>query len=296
MAMSVQNLSSMVILHNSDAAFRSWGQTIANAIVAAGLVKTTDTGQIDWGTVTKPIANTAGGYEIYRFDDALQATRPIFIKFEFGTGGSVNNPQMWVTAGTATDGAGNITSHASFPNTILSRRTLLYTSTTAWPPGTTVPFWIASDEKASLLLAGWYNFPGQSTLGFTTALLERTRNFDTSFNGEGLFSLISNPSQTFIQALIIENSPWITTQPTSTGYVLGTMTSLDPFTGFFNGVQNFWPIFTGQTPKFNGPTKHLVYLPNSTDLPIHSQFNLTHLGETKRWIVGRSQFCVRIEA
>jgi hypothetical protein len=95
---------------NTDADFRTWCQGIAAALVACGLVKTGDTGQIDNTTVAKPAAiNTAQGYEIYRFADTLQATRPVYIKIEYGSGGAASRPGLWVTTGTGTTGAGTLT-------------------------------------------------------------------------------------------------------------------------------------------------------------------------------------------
>lgn len=73
-------------LNNSDAAFRAWGKGISDALAAVGMVKTADTGQIDWTTVTLPAAATDGGYEVWGFNDALQATYPLFIKLYYGTG------------------------------------------------------------------------------------------------------------------------------------------------------------------------------------------------------------------
>lgn len=95
--------------HSSDATFRTWGLALSTAIGSVGMVQTADTGQIDWTTVTRPAINTAAGYEIWRFDDTQQGAAPIFIKLEFGTGTVATYPQMWATAGTGTDGAGNIT-------------------------------------------------------------------------------------------------------------------------------------------------------------------------------------------
>lgn len=63
----------------TDAAFRTWGLAYNAKLAAAGLVQTADTGQIDWATVLAATAiNTVQGYEIWRFDDALQATVPVF--------------------------------------------------------------------------------------------------------------------------------------------------------------------------------------------------------------------------
>jgi hypothetical protein len=78
---------------------------------AAGWVQTADTGQIDLVTVTKPTGlSDAQGYVIYRMDDALQATAPVFIRIDFGSGpGAINNMGMWLTVGGGSDGAGVIT-------------------------------------------------------------------------------------------------------------------------------------------------------------------------------------------
>lgn len=93
----------------NDAGFRAWGQVWSTNLAALGWVKTADTGQIDWGTVTKPtVANTVAGFEIWRMNDTLQASAPIFLKIEYGTGTSATTSSLWITVGFATDGAGNI--------------------------------------------------------------------------------------------------------------------------------------------------------------------------------------------
>jgi hypothetical protein len=104
-----------VMAHSSDATFRAWGSDFSAKLALAGLVKATDTGQINWATVTRPSANsTAAGYEIWKFGDTLQATAPIFIKLEYGSGIAASNlPQMWITVGTGSDGAGTITGQSS---------------------------------------------------------------------------------------------------------------------------------------------------------------------------------------
>lgn len=93
----------------TDAGFRAWGLAIRTAIVAAGLVQTSDTGQIDFGTVSAPSAGNYGGYDIFRFDDAAQATDPIYLKLEYGRGATSGRHQLRLTGGTATNGAGTIT-------------------------------------------------------------------------------------------------------------------------------------------------------------------------------------------
>lgn len=95
----------------TDATFRAWVQAIHNAIAALGLVQTGDTGQIDPATVAKPAGTGIfQGYEVWRFDDALQATRPVFIKIEYGSANSAaTRGGLRVQVGNATNGSGTLT-------------------------------------------------------------------------------------------------------------------------------------------------------------------------------------------
>jgi len=92
--------------NETDFLFRDWGSKLSSAIQAVGLIKTADTGQINWLTVPRSTSGMAG-YEIFRFDDTLQATAPIFLKLEYG--GTGNYALFKTTLGKGTDGAGNIT-------------------------------------------------------------------------------------------------------------------------------------------------------------------------------------------
>lgn len=100
---------SFAVDHQNDAGFRAWVADLSARLSAIGLVQTADTGQIDTGTVSRPGTNSDGGYEIYRFDDPLQATAPIFIKFYYGTAGSANRTRIRIELGTGSDGSGAIT-------------------------------------------------------------------------------------------------------------------------------------------------------------------------------------------
>lgn len=94
--------------HTDDATFRAWGSQISSYLATVGFVQTADTGQINWTTATRPATNTYAGYEIWRFDDSLQGTAPIFFKLEYGTAASAAVPLMRMTVGTETDGAGTL--------------------------------------------------------------------------------------------------------------------------------------------------------------------------------------------
>lgn len=109
--MAVTTDNNIPIYFNTDADFRTYCQKVAALFVAAGLVNTADTGQINNTTVLKPsAASTFQGYEIYRMNDASQATSPIFIKVEYGSGStSATRPALRWQVGTGTNGAGTLT-------------------------------------------------------------------------------------------------------------------------------------------------------------------------------------------
>lgn len=94
---------------SSDADFRAWVQGVHDALTACGMTQTSDTGQINPATVAKPASGgsaTVAGYEIWRFNDTLQSTLPIFFKIEYGAAASGNAPNVWITVGTGSNGSG----------------------------------------------------------------------------------------------------------------------------------------------------------------------------------------------
>lgn len=100
--------------NSSDANFRTWGSYLSGRKAAVGLVQTADTGQVNWTTATAPIiANSYLNYEIWRFADSLQATAPVFIKVEYGSNTSTNNPGVRVQFGSGSNGAGTLTGAVS---------------------------------------------------------------------------------------------------------------------------------------------------------------------------------------
>ena len=100
------------LLHTTDAEFRAWGQDISQALADVGLVKTADTGQINWATVTRPAVNVWAGYEIWRYPDSS-----IFMRWEYGTGGGTTQPAIRVTVSNGSNGAGTLTGVVSATRT-----------------------------------------------------------------------------------------------------------------------------------------------------------------------------------
>jgi len=109
-------------------------------IGAAGmLTQTADTGQIDTAIVNRPAINTDGGYAIFRFNDTQQANAPIFIRFNFGTGGNTSVPRLRVIVGTASNGSGTVSGLGvgltDLAGTTLTSTSINYTTRVCVVPG-----------------------------------------------------------------------------------------------------------------------------------------------------------------
>jgi len=99
---------------SDDATFRVVGKLISDSLEAVGCIKTGDTGQIDWATVTRPLANTIAGYEIRQLPaGTLQTANPILLKIGYGCGYSTGGIGLSFQIGHTTDGAMAFTGTAS---------------------------------------------------------------------------------------------------------------------------------------------------------------------------------------
>jgi hypothetical protein len=122
--MSYAATTTITPINSSDANFRAWGSAVSAKLASMGFIQTADTGQINWGTVLAPLAiNTSQGYEIWRFNDTLQATAPVYFKLEYGSGSAINNPAFWFQIGSGSNGSGTLT---GVPNT---RTQFIFTAT-----------------------------------------------------------------------------------------------------------------------------------------------------------------------
>ena len=108
--MAAGTLGAQLPTNTSNADFRLWGQSVSTGIQNAGFTATSDTGQINWSTVSAPGgANTKAGYEVYKFADTLAGSHPLYFRVDYGSAGVASTPALWLTVGTGSDGAGNIT-------------------------------------------------------------------------------------------------------------------------------------------------------------------------------------------
>jgi hypothetical protein len=139
-------------------------------------------------TLRPAAANAAAGFEIWRLADGLQSTRPFFLKIEYGTGGAVSYPSLWLTVGTATDGAGTLTGVS-----VSERRQLSSTASSL-----NVAKCAISGAASRFAAAMFYN--STSYLFFA---LERTRTTGGIDTGDGLVVIGWNGATKFQMYL-----PW----------------------------------------------------------------------------------------
>ena len=95
---------------SSNAEFRAWGSFISQALANCGLVQVTCVGQVDWSTATAP--NGLGQYsnfEVWRFNDALQNTCPVYVKIAYGSSAyNMAAPNLFWGLGSSVDANGTL--------------------------------------------------------------------------------------------------------------------------------------------------------------------------------------------
>ena len=127
--------------NTTTAAVSAWIEDLRQTLIGCGLVQTADTGQFDSSTFAWSDKGELGGssvevtYLMFRFDDALQASSPIFIRIGmracFGRSNTGYSLCGNVTVGRATNGAGSITGSSANIQTAIG-----YSNDRSYPAGT----------------------------------------------------------------------------------------------------------------------------------------------------------------
>lgn len=92
----------------TDTAARNYLTDFHTTITSSGWVVTSDTGQMDESTVVYGLQNNIWGYRMYKLNDSLVNTYPIYLKVTHGTGTAFTYVAPNVQFGTSTNGAGTI--------------------------------------------------------------------------------------------------------------------------------------------------------------------------------------------
>lgn len=255
----------------TDAEFRAWGKGISDKLAAAGLIQTADTGQIDWTTVLKPtLTGTAQGYEIWRFDDGLQATAPVFFKIEYGSSPTaVNNVGIWITFGTGSNGSGTITGNPSARIVI---------TTTGASANLQTCYWCGGDNRfvAALFCAG----TGAGTDKQVLLSFERSVDAAGVPTGDAVLIAFKN-GQT--SGVIVQHFAWspATGTLTATEASLGTVMPAAG-TGTTGADVALYPDFHQHGLFFNPGKNFLAYFHGAITQGV--PFNFTFYGASLRYM------------
>lgn len=173
----------------SSATFQAWITEMTTQLTAVGLTQTADTGQINPATVALPgTSPTVAGYQIWRFNDTLQATSPIFIKIEYGTGATVASPGIIISTGQGSNGSGTLTGTLT-TRALLTPNTLNSTVTNA------PAFWIYN-ATYGVLACAWKFGVNSSNVSASVPvggfIIERS--CDTNGNATGDAAIMVTPT------------------------------------------------------------------------------------------------------
>jgi hypothetical protein len=103
--MSTQQ-SFLVCDSSTLANFKSWGSAISAFFSTATWTQSTDTGQVNWSTISSVPGSNAYVYEVWQPNDGLTT---FFVKIEYGNVGTAAQPSIRLTISTSTNGAGTAT-------------------------------------------------------------------------------------------------------------------------------------------------------------------------------------------
>lgn len=194
--------------------FRLWAQYVHDSFIL-GMVDTLATGSVDIATMAIPTAqNESKGFKVYRFDDALQATYPVFVKVEFGSGTSAGPPGLWFTIGKTHDGAGTLTN-------ILQARTQIQ-----WGAQVNTLSPCYSSGNTAQARVGIVLWSALSTTYSSYFFLERSKNAAGQDTGDGLILIWGKLNAWFSQYIIYAN----VVQPTLVYGITALLTYANPST------------------------------------------------------------------
>jgi len=257
------------------AAYKAYYSAIAAAIASALGPRTADTGQVDWATVATESAGVTRDYEIYPFGGAIQSTAPLFIRFDYKGGNTAGTHGVFVTTGTGTDGAGNltgVTSPATVPGTM-----------SGVPAGTRAVY-AASDRDSYFTLVYDADVIGSSntgTLAVAAVVVERTRSLAGDANGDGW--VVHSWKQSTTTAALY-NGAWSRTfagpsQPSAVDFnipfMLPNAATLN--TAFVSDTAYAFPTYPYAGNKIGGASKAFLF-GLGTDFPRLSETSISHYG------------------
>jgi hypothetical protein len=103
--MSTQQLQ-LVCDSSTLANFKAWAKPISDWFRTCGWTNSSDSGQVNWGTIASPPGSAAYVFDIFQPGDGLTN---FYMKVEYGNLSGTNCPTVRITIGLSTNGSGTIT-------------------------------------------------------------------------------------------------------------------------------------------------------------------------------------------
>lgn len=172
----------------TNASAIEWCTRIKAALDGCGLVQTADTGQIVPANAVMPGGTADIGYFIYRFNDSLQGTDPIYIKFMPGrgqTGSGSGQTRFRLQVGQGSNGAGTLTGHVS---PIVSTADICSVGSGGVDTGSSIVMEFATHSEGHALLIDRYGQYDYYTYAHVFDI-SRTRDATGAFDGRGVHLL-----------------------------------------------------------------------------------------------------------
>lgn len=254
---------------NTD--FQTWVQGLEAQFSACNLTQTADTGQINSATVTLPAANASAGYHIYRFNDSQQTARPMYLKLEFGVSNTTDKPNLWLTMGSGSDGAGNLT------GSVTSRKSL--NTTTSKSAGITLPSYCSGDGSRISLVTNYDSASANFGLAF---VIDRTRDANNNTTSD-MVTVYQGATASGSWCQSIYSGGAITGSTSAPFGAMGISGSIPSGIGLtsLGGNVALWPAMV-----VAGQIRYLLSICNynTADISASSTISVTNLGGTHTYI------------
>jgi hypothetical protein len=256
-------------------AYRNWAKPISDALNATA-TRTTDTGQVNWATVTtEPAGGAVRDFEVFAIGGSLQATAPIYLRFDY-QGSSTTTGGIYITVGTTTDGAGN-----------LGGLTVAKMQLQAALGGTNQYAWASCDSDSYFTFAYNLDPGGTGNDAVGVVVVERTRTLPGAASGAGFHVWRWTGGATSITTY---QGGWsktfgATSQPQNANYNLDVLAPelFNTNTAYVGGTSYAYPVYTYTAPFAKGASKALL-LAFQYDFPRGQPVTLTHYGEPMTFI------------
>lgn len=256
--------------------------SIHNAIIALGFVQTSDTGQMNTSSppAYSSVAATVYGYTVYRFDDAAQSTFPIFFKIKWRNGSTTNTSSFnhQISVGTASDGAGNITSaggttvdgfNVNIDTSFMFGTQTTTTITNLWD------IWINSDDSHITMMYAPYGSSSALQWGYFS--IDRFRDENGVANDHGFgFAASASASAHLYRGYTSTSGGYqgVATLPAFAPWYAGT-TSQDG-----DNIPIFPAIILSPSVEH-----HVAFVGmNNFDVGMGQTFDVVHLGSSRRYM------------